>query len=1111
MNASTGRQISAGNRAQRRATAKANGRKRVATAAQVSATGLILAAGIGVLGVAPVQAGLGATSFVVTNLGDAPLESPEAYGTLRWAINNANSLSGAQTITFQPGLTGSIVLAQGQLEINDSVTISGPGSSTLSIDGGGLSRVIEASGIPGQAVCVSFGPGYCLQYEYIPGAETDVTVSGLTITGGNSGAADGGGIAAVDVGLSLVNVAVVDNVTASGDGGGLSFDGDEDPTNSLSVAGSQIKDNAANRTNSSKGGGIYVEHTNDEAGVSIVDSTISGNHAGEDGGGFAVASVASGGSLTIANSTISGNDALYDGGGIDINSVVSGATVHITNSHIETNTAFYYGGGIRIGSVDAGADVTLAGSFVSGNTSDDDGGGIYIEDLSGAVSILDTEIADNTSSNAGGGISVNSLEPEAALTVDGSTILRNDAGDDGGGISVDYNRGSVAIVNTPITENTADGSGGGVFLRSGFSGPFGSSGSLEIADSTISGNEATVGGGVATDRSADLEIFNSTVADNIAQNSGGGISLGSGGPFWAPGSPEPAAFHDTYGEVTIIGTTISGNSVTAGNGGGLTVGEFGRASISESTISGNTATGDGGGLLANAFSSVDLEHSTIADNTADGQGGGIAAHELGSVHLNHVIVGDNSGATGFANLGGAGSGPPGLGGPEGRSFSLSYSVIEDAASELIAEGAVSSTIGEDAQLGALQDNGGPTKTHLITGTSPAANAGNPEYLTEDSDQRGSNRLVGVIDIGAVEMDFGSIEFVANSATVSEETGTLVVELRRTGEAEGAVTAEVTPAAGTATAGADFNGSVLSATWADGESGVKSVNLGVVLDGDHEESETLTLGLETFEVPIGEMSSMAVTITNSNTAPTIVDIADVSVSFGTTTVEVPMKVGDAEQSAVTVTVTSSNQSVVANADLSVSGTGAARVLSARPVSGATGSTTVTVTVSDGVLSTVDTFTLSVGAQPTLPPPPVATVDGVLLVNGVGTTTDSTPTLSGTGEAGAEVKVYITGNTLLAENAAPAGIEVCSTAVTAGGTWSCTLANGLPVGNYSLSVVQTRGGQVSSSSSLSLQIVSAGGQLPKTGGDPRTAAWFGVGLLGLGATLTGAGRRRRRTTN
>ena len=83
--------------------------------------------------------------------------------TLREAIQEANSTGGADTIVFQSGLSGTITLTGGQLAIDDDVTITGPGSGSLTVDADGASRAF-------------------LLYLYLGSFE--VNISGLTITGG---------------------------------------------------------------------------------------------------------------------------------------------------------------------------------------------------------------------------------------------------------------------------------------------------------------------------------------------------------------------------------------------------------------------------------------------------------------------------------------------------------------------------------------------------------------------------------------------------------------------------------------------------------------------------------------------------------------------------------------------------------------------------------------------------------------------------------------------------------------------------------------------------------------------------------------------------------------
>src|SRR5258708_6376396 len=73
-----------------------------------------------------------AATRVVTKLDD-----DNTAGTLRREILTA--LPG-DTITFQPGLTGKIVLNGTQITLNQDVTITGPGAASILISGNSASR-----------------------------------------------------------------------------------------------------------------------------------------------------------------------------------------------------------------------------------------------------------------------------------------------------------------------------------------------------------------------------------------------------------------------------------------------------------------------------------------------------------------------------------------------------------------------------------------------------------------------------------------------------------------------------------------------------------------------------------------------------------------------------------------------------------------------------------------------------------------------------------------------------------------------------------------------------------------------------------------------------------
>lgn len=111
---------------------------------------------------------------------------------------------------------------------------------------------------------------------------------------------------------------------------------------------------------------------------------------------------------------------------------------------------------------------------------------------------------------------------------------------------------------------------------------------------------------------------------------------------------------------------------------------------------------------------------------------------------------------------------------------------------------------------------------------------------------------------------------------------------------------------------------------------------------------------------------------SNTAPTIGDVTDRGIPEDGTTGAIAFTVGDAETApgSLTVTATSSNQALVPDATLGLGGAGANRTVTVTPLANQHGATTITLSVSDGAVTSTDTFVVTVAP---VNDPPVATDD------------------------------------------------------------------------------------------------------------------------------------------
>ncbi len=329
--------------------------------------------------------------FTVTNLSDSGL------GSLRQAIQNTNVSPGADTINFANSLSGSTInLSTGQLTITDSLTINGLGATLLKVEAGnqgfrifniinGSTSLLDVS-INGLSITggnpSDDGGGIYSNFANL--TVTDSIISGNTVNGNTTDDFDGGGIYSKLGHLTVIN-SIISGNTAIGDtpdGGGI-YSIDED----LTVINSTISGNTVDGLRFDSGGGIYSARGN----VTVIDSTISNNLAvadpryeSADGGGI----FSRDGNLTVTNSTISGNSASgakTDGGGL----YSRDGNLKVTNSTISGNSTSVRGGGI----FSIRGKLTVANSTISGNSATS-GGGIF---NSAVFNLTNTIIANSIS------------------------------------------------------------------------------------------------------------------------------------------------------------------------------------------------------------------------------------------------------------------------------------------------------------------------------------------------------------------------------------------------------------------------------------------------------------------------------------------------------------------------------------------------------------------------------------------------------------------------------------------------------------------------------------------------------------------------------------------
>ncbi len=293
-----------------------------------------------------------AATLTVTDLGDTG-----APGQLRTLINAAapgdTILIPAGTITLK-GPAGEDANAGGDLDLTKTLTIQGAGTGTTVINGGGIDRVFHID---------PFSAGI------------SVTISEMTITGGNPGSNhSGGGILNNNTAiLSLTNVTVSGNTAATAFGGGILNAGTATLTH-VTIAGNT-------------GGGIR-----NVGPATLTNVTISGNTSSGFAGG--IINIGSAATLSLTDVTVSGNTATLDGGGI----LNNGGTLTLTRVTIAANTTGGDGGGLAHGAGTA----SLTNVTVSGNSAHSGGGGIF--NLSSTLTLTNVTLNSNTADFGADGI-----------------------------------------------------------------------------------------------------------------------------------------------------------------------------------------------------------------------------------------------------------------------------------------------------------------------------------------------------------------------------------------------------------------------------------------------------------------------------------------------------------------------------------------------------------------------------------------------------------------------------------------------------------------------------------------------------------------------------------
>ncbi len=356
--------------------------------------------------------------------------------------------------------------------------------------------------------------------------------------------------------------------------------------------------------------------------------------------------------------------------------------------------------------------VNMSNMRISNGNSADFGGAINMSDAiaaSGTTLTLNNVFFSGNHAVFGGAI----YQPRGTLTITNSNFSGNTAGSGGGAILEERTGSVITVAGTSFSGNTAVGGGGAMALVS----------EATVLNCTFTGNSAAFGGAIAK-----LVLGNLAVNDSVFNNN---VSTGT-----TPSSGGGAIYiFQTVGTASLTNVTLSGNSA-ANNGGGI-LASAATTNLNNMTIANNTAdsdnngVGNGGGILNDA-ATTKVQNSIIAANfdTPGNAGVGTIIPDCSGTFSSqgYNLIGRNDGCVGFVN-------------------GVNADKVGNPASPI------------DPLLAALANNGGPTLTHAILPGSPGFNAGNPlipgsgGFACAGADQRGVSRPQGsTCDIGAFEFE-----------------------------------------------------------------------------------------------------------------------------------------------------------------------------------------------------------------------------------------------------------------------------------------------------------------------------------------------------------------------
>jgi Right handed beta helix region/Immunoglobulin I-set domain len=563
------------------------------------------------------------TIFVATTGADGTACGPSASPcqTVTWAVTQALA-SGADDMTVQIAAgTYREKVAVGTVPAGRALHLVGAGAASTTIDAQQTGTVasVVAGTLTVDQLTLTGGSSTNFGGGLINGSGANLTVTDSIVTG-NRSVNFGGGIASYGV-LRLVRSTVSNNISTTTSGGGVSsqagsvtitdstvsgnsatFGGGIDSRTPTTVTGSTISGNTV--TNSTNGAGLRVGG----ATLTLVNSTLSGNV-----GSSAV--VVSGGTSTISGSTLSGDtpaallvfiapgsltvsSSVLSNTGAACSGVVSDGGANVTS---DTSCGWGTGNGSKASSVAAIGLQPLAANGSSGART------MAIDAESSAHRVVPAASCAATDQRGeprpGGGAAAPACDAGAfELQYEPlESIYVSPSGDDAGGCGAQASpcrtvQRGVDEARFASTDDVVVHIAAGTYTETVDTGvwPAGRSLTLEGAGASSTTVDANASGSVVRVAGGIVRIEKLTLTGGAGSTYGGGI--------------------DSDGTVTVVDSTITGNS-SLGGGGGIYA-DQGSVTLLRSTVSDNMSV-DGGGAVAVDFSaSLFVTASTLSGNTS---------------------------------------------------------------------------------------------------------------------------------------------------------------------------------------------------------------------------------------------------------------------------------------------------------------------------------------------------------------------------------------------------------------------------------------------------------------------------------------------------------------